>query len=468
MVETGNRSQRGKAIGVALCLMAMLSGCPVAMAQLLQPGQSPKALSFDDGHGILQAMRAGDAERLDAIRKGPFPASMQDFANAAYFRSLFQLKTSSEYARKCYAYGMQSSVLGKNPAIAASCGQLLAGNFNMEGDVADWAKPIVETKQAVLPVIQRLTGRSDVVLSELPTEPFIGTVAVNHVFPSNDVVVPRENLKGLRDGDVTTIDTKLSSFANVYLVTVKINGVDRTMVLDTGSNITLLRPSTAHALGIEANPSPYSHLGQSLPMRPMAATMGLGDALLGVARQIRIGTSSSAIVLRGVPVAIGGNIDLLGMNVLSRMDSLYITANHVMVDTKQPPIACNEPLEVASDPFGAYIPMLRYAVDGTTQPVAFDSGSMSYLTGTSSAPTTRRMGPDVAQKRGDVAGVYEDSYVLVHATLGTGSSAHAEDIEVFPSYKAGFRYVLGVKALKDFDVFFDFKHGKACLEPLSG
>lgn len=466
-------SRRSRTFFCCAVVAAMAVQPTTAGAQLLQTRPPPKGLSFDDGHGILQAMRAGDAEHLDAIRKEPLPPSMQDFANAAYFRSLFRLKTSSEYARKCYAYGMQSSVLDGNPVIATVCGQLLAGNFNMEGDVADWARTIVETRQAVLPVIQRLTGRSDLVpdgFTGVPAEPFIGTVADGHVSASNDVVVPRVDPKGLRDGDVTTLDTRRSSFANAYLVTVRINGMDRTLVLDTGSSITMLRPSTAHVLGIETNPSPYQHLvgGRTIPMRPTVATTGQGDVLLGVARQMRIGTDSSAIVLSGVPVAVGGDVDVLGMNVLSWMDSLYITANHVTLDAKRLPIACNEPLEVASDLLGAYIPVLRYTVDGITQPVAFDSGSMSYLTGTSSAPTTQRMGPDVAQKRGDIAGVYEGSYVPVRATLGAGPSAHAEDIQVFPDYKAKFRYALGVKALKDFNVFFDFKQGKACLESGGG
>ncbi|MBD8900197.1 retropepsin-like aspartic protease [Rhodanobacter sp. DHG33] len=435
----------------------------------MQTQQPPKTIALDDGHGIQQAMRAGDAERLDAIRKEPLPPPLQDFANAAYFRTLFHLKTSSGYAQKCYDYGMQPSVLEKNPVIAAACGQLLAGNFIIEGDVANWAKIDVEIKQAVVPVFQKLMGRSDVIpdgFAGVPAEPFTGAVAANRVFLSSDVNVSRVDPGSMRG--VTALESKHSSIANAYLVTVKINGVDRTIALDTGSSITMLRPSTAHALGIQANPSPLMHFAGdgTLLMRPEKDTAGLEDARLAVVHQMRIGAGGNAILLEDVPVGIGGNFDVLGMNILSRMNSLYITSTHVVMNAKRPPIACDAPLTIASELAGGYIPVLRYTVDGGAQLVAFDSGSMSYLTGTALAPTTNRTGPDVAERRGDIAGVYEGSYVPVRATFGTGPSTHTEDIKVFPSYKAAYRYVLGVKALMDFNVFFDFGHGKACLEPL--
>lgn len=471
MIRTRKASNQSTAIGVALCLLLIVINCPTAEAQLLQPQPPPKILNLDDGHGILQAMREGDAERLNAIRGKPLPAYLRDFANAAYFRTLFQLKRSSDYARKCYDYGMRPDVLAKNPVIATACGQLLAGNFSMEGDVANWAKIVVETKRAVVPVVHKLTGRTDVVpggFEGVPADPFIDTVAANRVLMSTDVNVSRINADSLQR--VTGLDAMRSSLTDVYLVKVRVNGADRAMILDTGSSITILRPSTAHALRIKANPSPYLRLrgGRTIPERPTTESMEKGDVLLGVVHQMQLGTGSKIIRLTDVPVAIGGDFDVLGMNVLSRFNSLYVTTKSVEINAERIPIACNQPLEVASNLLGAYIPLLMHTVDGAKQLVAFDSGSTTYLTGTSSAPTTNQVAPEVAQNRVDIAGPYQDRYVPVRVTMGSGPSMHTEDIKVFPSHTAGYRYAFGVKALKDFNVLLDFREGRACLEPRGG
>jgi hypothetical protein len=471
MIGPPKRTYQRTGASVAICLILLAIDCASAKAQLLQPQPPPRILNLDDGHGILQGMSEGDAERLNAIRGKPLPSYLLDFANAAYFRTLFQLKRSSDYAKKCYGYGMQPDVLAKNPVIATACGQLLAGNFSMQGDVAHWAKIIVATKRAVVPVVQRLTGRTDVVpggFEGVPADPFIDTVAPHGVRLATDVNVPRIDADNLQK--VTGLDARRSSLVDAYLVMVRINGADRAMVLDTGSSISMLRPSTAHALHIKVNPSPYLRLrgGRTIPVRPTSASVERGDVLLGVADRMQLGTGSKIISLTDVPVAIGGNFDVLGLGVLSRLGSLYITSKSVQINAKQTPAACGQPLEIASNLLGAYIPLLMYTVDGVKQRVAFDSGSTTYLTGTSSAPTTHQVAAAVTQRRVDIAGLYEDRYVPVRVTMGSGSSMHTQDIKVFPSHRAGYRYVLGVKALKDFNVLLDFKDREACLEHRGG
>lgn len=111
-----------------------------------------------------------------------------------------------------------------------------------------------------------------------------------------------------------------------FWVRVAINGVERRMLVDSGATVTALSSDTLDAVGLKAGDGPFPMLIQT--------ANGTVKAETAMVPELRIGN----IVARDVPVVTSpsfGDMDVVGMNFLSRLKSwrvegrtLILTPNH--------------------------------------------------------------------------------------------------------------------------------------------
>lgn len=111
-----------------------------------------------------------------------------------------------------------------------------------------------------------------------------------------------------------------------FWVRVAINGVERRMLVDSGATVTALSSGTMDAIGVKAGGSPFPMLIETANGTVRADTATVPELRIGniVARDLPVVTSPSF-----------GDMDVVGMNFLSRLKSwrvegrtLILTPNH--------------------------------------------------------------------------------------------------------------------------------------------
>jgi aspartyl protease family protein len=111
-----------------------------------------------------------------------------------------------------------------------------------------------------------------------------------------------------------------------FWVTVRFGDIERKMLVDSGATVTALSTETAQAAGLRPSPSPFPMIIQTANGSVRADTATVPE--------LRIGN----IVARDLPVVTSpafGDMDVIGMNFLSRLKSwrvegrtLILTPNH--------------------------------------------------------------------------------------------------------------------------------------------
>jgi aspartyl protease family protein len=179
---------------------------------------------------------------------------------------------------------------------------LLARRFRIVGRLVSLAALIVGVALVVMLVAER--GRFD------PT--FARIASFLHVDDNQQVSGKEMRVPMAEDGH--------------FWVTAKFGRVERRMLVDSGATVTALSTETAAAVGLEPGNGPF-------PLMIQTAN-GTVRAQTATAPELRIGN----IVARDLPVVTSeafGDMDVLGMNFLSRLKSwrvegrtLILTPNH--------------------------------------------------------------------------------------------------------------------------------------------
>ncbi len=106
-----------------------------------------------------------------------------------------------------------------------------------------------------------------------------------------------------------------------FVATVSINGYRRRMLIDTGATVTALSTGTAEAAGLQPDPVPVPVILQTANGAVRADTATVPELRLGdiVARDLKVVVSPAF-----------GNMDVLGMNFLSKLASWRVE-NNVLV-----------------------------------------------------------------------------------------------------------------------------------------
>jgi aspartyl protease family protein len=104
---------------------------------------------------------------------------------------------------------------------------------------------------------------------------------------------------------------------------VSLNGHPRRMLIDSGATVTALSQQTAGMAGVETDGRPVV----------LSTANGSVPAVRGAVRELTIGT----IEAHGLPVVVSanfGDVDVLGMNFLSRLDSWRVERDTLILEPK--------------------------------------------------------------------------------------------------------------------------------------
>ena len=107
-----------------------------------------------------------------------------------------------------------------------------------------------------------------------------------------------------------------------YIATVRINGVERRMLIDTGATTTALSQGTARAAGIAVATGGFPVL--------IDTANGMIEARRAVADSVQI----DELRMTKLPVIVSdsfGDTDVIGMNFLSRLDKWRVEANELVL-----------------------------------------------------------------------------------------------------------------------------------------
>ena len=108
-----------------------------------------------------------------------------------------------------------------------------------------------------------------------------------------------------------------------YWADVRINGVARRMLIDTGASTTALSEATARAAGLDLDESVFPRLIDTANGQVMARTARVERLVIG------------AIETRDLPVVVSpafGDQDLIGMNFLSRLGSWRVEGDALILN----------------------------------------------------------------------------------------------------------------------------------------
>jgi aspartyl protease family protein len=183
---------------------------------------------------------------------------------------------------------------------------LLARRFRVAGQIVSFTFMVGAIALVVMLVAER--GRFD------PT--FARVASLLHLDHNQEVAGKETRVPMASDGH--------------FWVTVRFGEVERRMLVDSGATVTALSSATAGAAGLRPDNSPF-------PMIIQTAN-GSIRAQTATAPELRIGN----IVARDLPVVTSpafGDMDVVGMNFLSRLKSwrvegrtLILTPNHPQAD----------------------------------------------------------------------------------------------------------------------------------------
>lgn len=112
-----------------------------------------------------------------------------------------------------------------------------------------------------------------------------------------------------------------------FYVRARIGGAERRLLVDSGATITALSPATAQAAGVEVKPAMFPVI--------LKTANGTIRADTGEVRELRFGN----VVARDLAVVVSpafGDVDVLGMNFLSRLKSWRVEGQTLILTPHHP------------------------------------------------------------------------------------------------------------------------------------
>lgn len=151
-------------------------------------------------------------------------------------------------------------------------------------------------------------------LEQAPFEPRLARLADRFGLDGQEVVGDEVRIRMASDGH--------------FWATVSVNGVKRRMLIDSGATITAISEATAAAASIDADTG-------LVPVMLQTAN-GLVQARKGTVEQLRVGN----VEAKGLKVVVSpalGNLDVLGMNFLTQLDSWRVEGRTLVLTPKPDP-----------------------------------------------------------------------------------------------------------------------------------
>ncbi|MBD8873215.1 hypothetical protein [Rhodanobacter sp. DHB23] len=398
----------------------------------------------NDPYGIIDAMAAGDVDKLQALGREGLPPPADDLAKAAYYRSIFRLDSSSEYARRCSSFA--GDARKPRPPSADICSALLSGNAAMQGDMAAWASLLWDTADPGTPPPFDPGAYGNTPRSA------ISPAAAEHVVPNlwRDDPAPAAGQGNMRDVPL--------SARRPFAIGITLNGVRTIAILDTGTNLSVIRPEVAKSAKVRINPAAFGSISTSYDTK---GDIDSPRIHLGTADSLDIADRNGAVAAAGrhIPAVVTGNVNLVGTQLLEALGAVLLEEDQLVIHPAN--VRCGQPLHIASRAAGEFLLALPLKINGKVRNAAFDTGNSEYLTGTGVASH----GPDATAVRSydyhTINGERHASYYVETVTLGDGKTRIPA--RIVPDDRAPYPYVAGLPFLRDHDVYIDFQKRLACV-----
>lgn len=108
-----------------------------------------------------------------------------------------------------------------------------------------------------------------------------------------------------------------------FYAEVRINGVERRMLIDSGATTTALSEATARAAGLNVNESPFGSLIETANGRVTASHVTIAELSIGAIHLQDVGADVSSSF---------GDQDIIGMNVLRRLRSWRVEQGSLVLN----------------------------------------------------------------------------------------------------------------------------------------
>ncbi len=171
--------------------------------------------------------------------------------------------------------------------------------------------PYVGRALRMLFSVALLAGAIFIFLQQAPYDPALSTMHKRLGFDSQEVVGEEVRIPLHRDGH--------------FWATVRLNGIEQRMLVDSGATITALSPATAAAADVASDAT-------LMPLLLKTAN-GTVRATAGTVERLQIGT----IEARNLKVVIApglGDVDVVGMNFLSELQSWRVEGRTLILVPK--------------------------------------------------------------------------------------------------------------------------------------
>lgn len=423
-------------------------GVSLALLAIIQPVDA-KDVVAEDSRGITIAVMQANAAALTRIGQSKGPARLA--ARAGYYRVRGNIEESNTWADKCT---QDAAVRAEeSQGVMYLCRSLRAGNRLLRGDIAGWAKDMIEVRKLYVEKVAPSLGPGEEVgaVTRPQFENFLATPA-----------------SGRRQGPrVPGTRIPVKDHVGVPVVRGKIRdghdgkrrNIDSDFILDTGSSWSHLSRKAALAMGA-------------------TVTEGFGVDLTDERRPVSIGLVTPVDVELGgmtfsnlsFTVADGIDYNIIGMDLLEQLGPMVLKTGYLELLPEIAPSTCKYPVALTSALWGGQSSVrLPMKIGKRNELVLLDTGVDLSLEMSGVDLTTYPKEGIVEKKRFTMHGLVPVRYAEATApvefngiTTTLKTQVSDQPGMVFPiSWRAGY-------ALRDkYDYYLDVAAGRGCLAPRS-
>lgn len=408
-----------------------------------------KNVVAEDSSGITLAVMQANTAALTRIGKTEGPARLA--ARAGYYRVHGNIAESNTWADKCTQD--EAVRAEKSQGVMYLCRSLRAGNRLLQGDIAGWARDMVEVRRIYEEKVAPSLGAGEEVaaVTRPQFEKFLTTPESGRRQGSR---VPGTRIPVKEDVGVPVVRGKIRDGHDG-----KRRNIDSDFILDTGSSWSHLSRKAALAMGA-------------------TVTEGFGVDLTDPARPVSIGLVTpvdvelGGMTFRNVSFTVTDSIDynIIGLDLIEQMGPIALKPGHLEILTSIAPSTCKYPVATTSALWGGQRSVrLPMKIGKRNELVLMDTGADLSLEVSGINLATYPKEGIVEKKRFTMHGLVPVRYAEATAPVEfNGVTATFQTLVsdqpamVFPiSWRAGY-------GLRDtYDYYLDVAGGRGCLSPRS-
>ncbi|WP_198148907.1 retropepsin-like aspartic protease [Luteibacter yeojuensis] len=419
------------AVWVATCLYLVVFDASAVQIKYVSPARASP---------LVQAALQGNDAVLDAYaERNPYPV-LKAFAAATAARARYDLVASETKAAECYGLAKSSQPAEMNTLMA--CGELHVGNALLAGRFKDWTIEAAHARRDLYPLLPKVAG---VELRDAALESPDAAAFAQWPAPTYD--------RSKTGGILKATGPALSGFTGLISVKARANGVELTLLVDTGTQMTVLSREDAKRVNARQSSETVMEVAPSQVAKSVAVKAALlGSLNLGA---FRVGDANIGVWDQPFSV--------LGMDILRQLPGpLRLSRQALAFGGPTLPSTCTGRIALHSE-LGARPAQifLTGTVDGIAKEFMVDTGN--------NGGVTRRALPGEAPGKSidvmSVAGPTEVKSSITSQSVGLGHTAMTEQVRVVTGDMAA-DYILGAGVLSaERTLWLSFDDQRGCVLP---